>query len=194
MLEATRQAAGFDETARQPRRTIVIALLLGASLAFKLSNMAFAIPICVVYLHRLFSNSRPLWKQALITVAGLAVPLIPFSLFIFLLTRSPVFPLYNGSSSRPIGRPKTSSIRVGVPRALLRLFAGRFFFFSRRSGSLKSQFTEADCLWASSSPLSVCLLYDATNASGHSALSLFRVRYCGVRQADTSVMVSTWSY
>lgn len=101
ILEATRLAAGFDETGRQPRRTIVIALLLGASLAFKLSNMAFAIPICVVYLHRLLSNSRPLWKQALITLAALAVPLIPFSLFIFLLTRSPVFPLYNGIFKSP---------------------------------------------------------------------------------------------
>ncbi|MDQ3666670.1 MAG: hypothetical protein M3410_08850 [Acidobacteriota bacterium] len=131
LLEATRLAVGFEATPRQRRRTILIALLLGASLTFKLSNLAFAIPIAAVYLYNLLSNSLLTWKEVMIGLAAAVVPLVPFSLFIFLLTRSPVFPLYNGIFKSPYWPAQNVFDPRWGPQGLVETICWPFVLFFR---------------------------------------------------------------
>ncbi|HKY27712.1 MAG TPA: hypothetical protein VJM12_07190 [Pyrinomonadaceae bacterium] len=91
LLEAARLSFSEDH---RTRTTVRIALFLAASVAFKLTNLAFALPIFLVYVARAAS-----WRQVArsILAFGVAfvVPQLPFTLYIYWQTRNPVFPLYN---------------------------------------------------------------------------------------------------
>ena len=52
LLEATRLALGSSEPRNTSRETVRLAVFLGASVAFKLTNLAFAVPILLVYSYR----------------------------------------------------------------------------------------------------------------------------------------------
>lgn len=103
LLEATRLAlaAHRDEPAR--RRALVRAgLYLGASLAFKLSNLAFAAPLFLLCVYRLALKERGFaWASFSYALVAAALPLIPYTLYIFWQTGSPVFPLYNNIFESP---------------------------------------------------------------------------------------------
>lgn len=97
LLEATVLTINKDESKPENKTLFRIALYLGAATAFKLTNLAFAIPILLVWFYRSFRNQSfpSVLKQALLGFVGIVVPLLPFTLFIFLKTGNPVFPLYN---------------------------------------------------------------------------------------------------
>lgn len=97
LLEATIMAVSFDQLRNSKRSLFRIALYLGVATAFKLTNLAFAIPILLLWFYRSFRTTRfaNVVKEALLTIAGIVLPLLPFTLFIFAQTGNPVFPLYN---------------------------------------------------------------------------------------------------
>jgi hypothetical protein len=97
LLEATRLALADYADARARRRALVrVGLYLGASLAFKLSNLAFAVPLFLLCAYRLALRGRRFeWSAALCALAAAALPLVPYTLYMYWQTGSPVFPLYN---------------------------------------------------------------------------------------------------
>ncbi len=97
MLEAARLIVARDPEGAAPRPALTrIGLYLGASLAFKLTNMAFVAPLVLLCAYRVaFGDWRPHLKGALAGAAALALPLLPYTLFIYVKTGNPVFPLYN---------------------------------------------------------------------------------------------------
>ena len=85
-------------------------LLTGASVALKLFNLAYVIPIAVIYLANLTTAnglSRPgvTAKKLLVTGASFLIPLLPFTLFIYRQTGNPVFPFYNKLFHSPFWPP-----------------------------------------------------------------------------------------
>lgn len=97
LLEATRLALCADGDARARRRAFVRAgLYLGAAVAFKLSNLAFAAPLFLLCAYRLAFRGRRLeWATVLVALLAAALPLVPYTLYMLRETGSPVFPLYN---------------------------------------------------------------------------------------------------
>ena len=89
LLEAARLSFSED---RRTRTTVRIALFLAASVAFKLTNLAFTLPIFLVYV---FTAWRQAVKSVLIFGLSFLAPLLPFTLYISWRTGNPVFPLYN---------------------------------------------------------------------------------------------------
>ncbi|HLE63038.1 MAG TPA: hypothetical protein VI750_07860, partial [Pyrinomonadaceae bacterium] len=78
---------------------IFISLLLGASVALKLTNLVFALPIALLALRKLLVAKPRKSSQMLITAASMAIafaaPVMPHALYLYRLTSNPVFPLYN---------------------------------------------------------------------------------------------------
>jgi hypothetical protein len=110
LLEATRLALVNRGSKNGTRDTVRIALFLGASVAFKLTNLAFAAPILIVYAYKLVSvrfarkmpalrvhsaSRQQLLKNSLLLAFAFIAPLLPFTLYIYWQTGNPVFPLFN---------------------------------------------------------------------------------------------------
>jgi hypothetical protein len=96
LLEAARLAAETGGGERGRRDFARAGLYLGASLAFKLTNLAFAIPVVMLLAYRLSrGEARFDLKAAFYGVACVLLPLAPYSLYVFWQTGNPVFPLYN---------------------------------------------------------------------------------------------------
>jgi hypothetical protein len=106
MLEATLRTLRWDEAENKTANLIHIALLLGASTAFKLTNLAVALPLVAVCVYKMMAGPErtdaKIWiKRALAGVLAFMAPLIPFSIFIFRLTGNPIFPVANGFFKSP---------------------------------------------------------------------------------------------
>ena len=102
-------AKGADALQRRRRVVVRVAFLLGASVAFKLSNGAVCAPLIAVCAWRA-ARLRPFKLKALAadTFASAAVfvaPLVPFTVWVYKLTGSPVFPIYNGYFRSPFYPP-----------------------------------------------------------------------------------------
>jgi hypothetical protein len=100
MLEATLLTLRADEAENRRANVIHVALLLGASTAFKLTNLAVVLPLVAVCAYKMAVGSRRFTPQQLMTTALLALgaflaPLLPFSLYIFRVTGNPIFPVAN---------------------------------------------------------------------------------------------------
>ena len=100
MLEATLLILRADEAENRRANLIHIALLLGASTAFKLTNLAVVLPLIAVCAWKMTLGSRQLTPKQLMTTALFALgaflaPLLPFSLYIFRVTGNPIFPVGN---------------------------------------------------------------------------------------------------
>ena len=108
MLEATFLTLRAPEAENRRVNYIQIALLLGAGAAFKLTNLAVALPLLIICSYQLLSSSTSFassLKQFLTTVAlmflSFIVPLLPFTIYIYRITGNPVFPLANGLFMSP---------------------------------------------------------------------------------------------
>ncbi len=104
LLEATYLVVRSDETTSGRYDLIRIALLLGASVAFKLTNVAMVLPIISLYAYKSFATRpRPNLNGSTILfgVAAFLAALLPFHLYIYRQTGSPVFPVYNGLFKSP---------------------------------------------------------------------------------------------
>ena len=103
LLEATYLTLRLGERKIARREVICIALLLGVSVAFKLTNAGIALPIVMLCAYRvLFSNQeqRPRVKElawtTLLCAVAFVLPLVPFSAYLYRATGSAVFPIFNG--------------------------------------------------------------------------------------------------
>jgi hypothetical protein len=96
LLEATRIALSADENHTRCD-SMRLAVFLGASAAFKLTNLAFAAPIFLVYAYNVIraESRQEVIRKLLLIVCAFLLPLIPYTLFIYWQTGNPVFPLYN---------------------------------------------------------------------------------------------------
>ena len=93
-----------------------IALLLGIGAAFKLTNLLLMVPVLLLYGFRIFFSRDITMRSKALTVAGalvaFLVPVLPHTVYIYRLTQSPVFPLYN----RVIRSPYWPPINLGDGR------------------------------------------------------------------------------
>lgn len=113
LLEATRIA--LDDEKRSRCHSIRLAIFLGASAAFKLTNLAFAVPILLIYFYKLTRNEpRTAWIKNLMLVGGcFLLPLIPYTLYISWQTGNPVFPLFNQLFRSPYWPTNDLGVRWG---------------------------------------------------------------------------------
>ncbi len=107
LLEATYLALYHAEFKRPQRNLAAIALLLGMSVAFKLTNVAMALPIVLLCVQRAVSRTRErrgqgisaakeLALSSVLCAAAFIAPLFPFSAYLYRETGSVVFPVLNG--------------------------------------------------------------------------------------------------
>ncbi|MFS8085746.1 MAG: hypothetical protein ACMG6H_08965, partial [Acidobacteriota bacterium] len=107
LLEATyliirneREEANSEE-AKNKRRLIRIAVFLGAATALKLTNLAFVIPLIGVYAYKSRTAGTIKPANAGLFILALVAPLVPFSVFMYWQTDSPIFPFYNKTLQSP---------------------------------------------------------------------------------------------
>jgi len=105
LLQATLLTLRADEAKDRRANFIHVALLLGACTAFKVTNLAVALPILVVCAYQMVLGQMALGSRrfalrqmiitALMMLVGFVAPLVPFTIYIFRLTRNPIFPVAN---------------------------------------------------------------------------------------------------
>jgi len=105
MLTATLLTLRAGETKTRPSTYFHIALLLGLSAAFKISNLAVVLPLAAICGYQLIKSEwrRPkeIARTGLISLGLFLAPLIPFTIFIFRLTGNPLFPIANSFFKSP---------------------------------------------------------------------------------------------
>lgn len=111
MLEATQLTLNADTWLNERRNLARVAFLLGASGALKLTNLAMAAPLVMLCGWRVLSarpfDAKRLATTTLATFIAFAAPLLPFALYIYTETGSPVFPYYNWLFHSPYFPPIT---------------------------------------------------------------------------------------
>jgi len=114
LLEATRIALSAEDK-NTNRDAVRLAIYLGAGAAFKLTNLAFAVPILLVYAYNCRqSASRPALARKFLLMAGaFLLPLVPYTLYIYWQTGNPVFPLFNQVFHSPFWPTNDPGVRWG---------------------------------------------------------------------------------
>jgi len=108
LLEAT--ALTLEKTGEVRRHAVVqVAFLLGLAVGLKLSNGAVALPIVLIWVWRVL-KTRPLNLKVLSTTSFLSLivffaPFFSFMVWVYRLTGSPIFPLYNKIFRSPLYPP-----------------------------------------------------------------------------------------
>ena len=76
-----------------------VAFLLGLAVAFKITNLTAVVALAPLWAHRLFYASRPVSAKLAASLAAASVifvlPILPYAIYFYRLTGSPLFPLYN---------------------------------------------------------------------------------------------------
>lgn len=111
LLEATYLVLRHDQYKNARVNFVRIALLLGISVAFKLTNAAFGLPIVLFCTYQALAGFhrdgkvqqakaiikfKPLALTTLLCAIAFFAALFPFSLYLYRETGSPIFPVYNG--------------------------------------------------------------------------------------------------
>jgi hypothetical protein len=100
LLSALLLTLRFRETADKGRSLVKIALFFGLSLAFKLTNVCFVLPIALlllVELWRVFRDEkrRPSVANAVLAAIAVVLPGLYFYIYMYRETGNPLFPYYN---------------------------------------------------------------------------------------------------
>jgi hypothetical protein len=100
LLQATFLMLNLDQSQNRVINFLHVALLLGASAAFKLTNLAVAIPLLAICgLAMIFGKHRFSLKQfvttSLLMLVAFIAPILPFTVYIYRLTGNPIFPIAN---------------------------------------------------------------------------------------------------
>jgi hypothetical protein len=95
-----------DSVGFSRKHYIFSSLLLGASVALKLTNLVFVLPIALVALRKLFVTKPRRSSKLLGTAAYMAtafvLPVLPHAIYLYCITSNPVFPLYNRLFKSPL--------------------------------------------------------------------------------------------
>ena len=85
---------------------MLIALFMGMSAAFKLTNLYLIFPAIIVFTFIYFNNNRKMQISSLIFILSFVVifflPLIPFQFYIFNETGNPIYPHFNSIFKSPL--------------------------------------------------------------------------------------------
>lgn len=100
LLEATWLALRVDEVDDRRSVLIRVALLLGLAAALKLTNAAAILPVVLLCAYRALAGPGRLKLKELpgtvaLTFVAFVAPLLPFAVYLWLLTANPFFPLAN---------------------------------------------------------------------------------------------------
>jgi hypothetical protein len=100
LLEATFLTLHIDAVRYRRANFVRIALLLGASVAFKFSNLTVVLPLIMVCAYHALvgpgrSALKELPKTLLLTLLAFLASLLPFSVYIWRVTGNPFFPIAN---------------------------------------------------------------------------------------------------
>ena len=100
MLQATVLILCWDEAENKTKNVIHIAFLLGASTAFKFTNLAVALPLIAICAYKTAAGPErfapQIWiKRALSGLIAFLAPLSPFLFYIYRVTGNPLFPVAN---------------------------------------------------------------------------------------------------
>ncbi len=99
MLEATYLTLRANEAKNHRLNLIHIALLLGASAAFKFTNLAVVLPLALVCTYKALRwrwfTPKQIATTFLFTVIAFLAPLLPFAIYMYGLTGNPIFPIAN---------------------------------------------------------------------------------------------------
>jgi len=106
LAQATLLTLKADEAPNRKLNFLHIAGLLGASMAFKFTSLAVAVPILAICVYKiLIGRERFSPKNVIVTgtlmLSAFAAPLLPFAIYIYRLTGNPVFPVANGFFKSP---------------------------------------------------------------------------------------------
>ena len=106
LLQATFLTLNLEKAPRRALALLHVALLAGAAVAFKLTNLAVAAPLLAACGVKLFFDpERPAMKELAITslqmLVAFVAPLLPFTIYIYRLTGNPIFPIANGFFQSP---------------------------------------------------------------------------------------------
>jgi hypothetical protein len=107
ILEAIYLAARPSDAERTRVDTIRAAFLLGIGATFKLTNLSVVVPVAILFARKLLrqrAGVRALALTATLAVAAFLVSLAPFSVYMYRLTGSPVFPVYNAVFKSSYGK------------------------------------------------------------------------------------------
>jgi len=129
--EAALLAASFKTVRRKNYSLIHIGLFLGISLAFKISNLAFAVPIAALAIYQAYVYRRELTltKSIIAMIAAIVTPAAPFLIYMFRETGNPVFPLYNRVFRSPYWTPENLSIAGFGPQNILQTLLWPFWVY-----------------------------------------------------------------
>ncbi len=96
LLEAVALIISFERISNKKYYTIYMSLLLGLAVSLRLTNLAFVIPIIMVFAITYIKTAvKPTPQIILLSVAAFLFPLLPYSLYMYHLTSNPIFPYYN---------------------------------------------------------------------------------------------------
>lgn len=105
LLEATRLAFDSDAERMTRARVAYFAFLLGASIAFKVSNAIYVLPILLVCCYKIFvarpSFSRVNVSRLLVFIVASTLPWLMHAAWLYIETGNPIFPLYNNVFRSP---------------------------------------------------------------------------------------------
>jgi len=105
LLEATRLALDSDLSRMSRARVAYFAFLLGASAAFKVSNVIYVAPILLVCCYKIFVARPPLTRnnawRVLVFIIAFTLPSLIHAAWLYNETGNPIFPLYNNIFRSP---------------------------------------------------------------------------------------------
>ncbi len=106
LLEATYLTINFSDLRKKNYAVVQIACFLGLSVAFKITNVAFAGPIFILCAVNVFRSRKEI-KAGYFVVASLLLvaPALPFAWVMFRETGNPAFPLLNAVFKSPYLAP-----------------------------------------------------------------------------------------
>jgi hypothetical protein len=106
LLEAALVALNFDRLRKKGPALVTIAVYIGISLAFKLTNLAFALPIVLLLAFQGYGSLKEVkLHHLLLALFGFATPLILFAGYMYSQTGNPIFPYYNAIFRSPFVVP-----------------------------------------------------------------------------------------
>jgi hypothetical protein len=131
LMEAALLAADFHNLRRKKYSLIQIGAFLGVSLAFKLSNAAFVIPIAALAVYQAYLCARELNRVRWISgmIAAAIAPAAPFMIFMASETGSPVFPLYNWVFRSPYSTLEKIADPILGPKNVLQILLWPFWVY-----------------------------------------------------------------
>jgi hypothetical protein len=110
LLEATRLSLADTTPENRIVQLTRIAFLLGLSVAFKLIYIVTALPIALLCAWRYFReprHPRHLGRTVLFSLGAFLLPVLPFTIYLYVEMGSPVFPILNGIFKSPYWPPNS---------------------------------------------------------------------------------------